>query len=343
MIYIGKYISLEKVLLIVFVFLGAILVWPFYMSVLLAAITAYVMFPLVDTLRKLFKSYHFALAISITVIAIPIVLLLAYSINDISPLVYEISGLSREINNVLVPVEGFLSQYGLSNFAVNVQTAVTGLSEYMKSQMLSFMLTIPMLVLNITIYLFSTYYFLKDGNGAIKFFKKYINTLEYREKRMIQSIMTGLKNSFDVLFLSYITISVIVTIVAWIGFNIIGVPYPAALALLAGIFGFLPLLGIWVVYTGIAIYEFLHGDVTGALLVIGFGVVFLNIIPDLFIRPFLGSKAGKVHPMTIIIGFFGGPLVFGVNGFLIGPIVLVIAETVLVSYMKFHIDSNKDH
>jgi len=337
------YISLENVLLVVFVILGAIMISPFYMPVLLAAITAYVMFPLVNTLRKFFKSYHFALVVSITMIAIPFVMLIAYSINDITPLVHEITGLSREINTILEPAEEFLSHYGLSKFAVNIQAGVTSLSEYMKSQMLSFVFTIPMLILHITIYFFSTYYFLKDGNGAIKFFKRYINTLEYREKRMIQSIMTGLKNSFDILFLSYITISVIVTISAWIGFNLIGIPYSAALALLAGIFGFLPILGIWIVYTGIGIYMFLQGDVTSALLVIGFGAVFLNIIPDLFIRPFLGSRAGKVHPMTIVIGFFSGPLVFGVSGFLIGPIVLVIAETVLISYMKFHIDVSKDH
>ncbi|MCK5698545.1 MAG: AI-2E family transporter [Candidatus Aenigmarchaeota archaeon] len=338
-----RFISIEKVLLVVFVILGAIMISPFYMPVLLAAISAYVMFPLVNTLRKFFKSYHFALVVSITMIAIPFVLLIAYSINDITPLVHEITGLSQEINTILEPAEEFLSQYGLSKFAVNIQAGVTGLSEYMKAQMLSFVFTIPMLILHITIYFFSTYYFLKDGSGSIKFFKRYINTLEYREKRMIQSIMTGLKNSFDVLFLSYITISVLVTIFAWIGFNLIGIPYPAILALLAGIFGFLPLLGIWIVYTGIGIFMFLQGDMTSALLVIGFGAIFLNIIPDLFIRPILGSKAGKVHPMTIVIGFFGGPLVFGVNGFLIGPIVLVIAETVLVSYMNFYIDVSKEH
>lgn len=343
MVCIIQYISVEKVLLIVFVFLGAIMIMPFFMPMLLAAITAYVLYPLVNTFRKHLKSYHFALIISITMITAPFALLVIYSVNDISPLVHEVTGLSREINNILEPAQYYLAQYGLGKFAGNVQDAVTGLTEYMKTQLTSFMFTIPMLMLHFVIYLISTYYFLRDGSRVIQFFDRYINTLEYREKRMIQSVMTGLKNSFDVLFLSYITISVIVTITAWIGFTLLGIPYAAVLALLAGIFGFLPLLGIWVVYTCIGIYAFLRGDVTSALLVIGFGAIFLNIIPDLFIRPILGSKTGKVHPLTILIGFFGGPLVFGAIGFLIGPIVLVIVETVIVSYMKFNIDVDKEH
>ncbi len=342
MTHINHYITIEKLILLAVICLGALLIRPFFMPILLAMITAYVMHPLVNTFRKFFKSYHLALLVSVTMIAVPFILLIMYSINDVNPIISEVSAFSREINNFLIPLEEYLSAYGLDKFAVKIQDLVRDLTDYSKAQLTSFVFTIPMLMLHMVLYLISTYYFLKDGGAIIRFFNSYVNTLEYREKRMIHSIMVGLKNSFDVLFLSYITISVIVTIFAWVGFYLLGVPYPAVLALLAGLFGFLPLLGIWIIYTGAAIYEFLHGDVTTALLIIGFGAIFLNIIPDLFIRPILGSKTGKVHPMTIIIGFFGGPLVFGVSGFLIGPILLVIAETVIVSYMKFNIDINKN-
>ncbi|MFH1127172.1 MAG: AI-2E family transporter [archaeon] len=333
--------SLEKVLFAVTLILGAIMLKPFIMPLLLAIITAYVMFPMVNGLRKFFKSYHFALILSVVIIITPLILIIMYSINDISPLIWEVTGLSKDISKSLVTVEEVLSDYGVEGLASNIQITVTDLTEYLKAEMTRFVFTIPMLMLNIAIYLISTYYFLMDGAKVIRFVNDYVNTFEYREKRMIQSIILGLKNSFDVLFLSYITISVIVTIFAWIGFYLLGVPYAAALALLAGIFGFLPLLGIWVIYTAVGMYKLINGDVTGALLVISYGVIFLNIIPDLFIRPSIGAKTGNVHPMTIILGFIGGPLIFGTSGFLIGPILLVIVETVIVSYMKFNINLEK--
>lgn len=316
---------------------------PFFMPLLLAAISAYVMYPLVNGLRRFFKSYHVGLIISLIVIIVPASMIIMYSVNDLSTLSFEVTGFGEEINKALSVIEGHLEEYGLSQFAVNTQDAVSEMTKYLKKQLTSFVFTIPMIMLNLVIYLIATYYFLKDGNRAIQFFNRYIDTLEYRENRMIGSIMTGLKNSFDVLFLAYITISIIVTIFAWIGFYLLQIPYSGVLAILCGIFSFLPLLGIWIVYVGIAVYELSIGNITTAIIVVGFGVVFLNVIPDFIIRPIIGSKTGKVHPMTILLGFFGGPLVFGASGFLIGPILLVIVETVIVSYMKFNINSMKNN
>lgn len=316
---------------------------PFFMSLLLAVISAYVMYPLVNGLRRFFRSYHVGLIIALLMIAVPISMIIMYSVNDLSTFTFEVTGFGEEINKLLSVIEEHLAEYGLSKFAVNTQDAVSEMTEYLKKQLTSFVFTIPMIMLHLVIYLIATYYFLKDGSGAIKFFNRYVDTLEYRENRMIGSIMTGLKNSFDVLFLSYITISIIVTIFAWTGFYLLEIPFSGVLAILSGIFSFLPLLGIWIVYVAIAIYELSIGNMMTAILVVGFGVVFLNIIPDFIIRPIIGSKTGKVHPMTILLGFFGGPLVFGASGFLIGPILLVIVETVVVSYMRFNINLMKNN
>lgn len=337
----NKYLTLEKILLAAIIILGAITIRPFFMPILLAVITAYVLHPLINGLRKLLKSYHLALIITTALVALPFALIIAYSINGLSPLAKEIGDLNEEISKALAIVENYLSDYGLDTFAANLKGTTGGVTAYLREKLTTFVYKIPLILLQTMVYLFSTYYFLKDGTRIIHFFQRYIGTLEYKEKRMVESIMLGLKNSFDVLFISYIAVSVIVTIFAWVGFSLLDIPYATVLALLSGIFGFLPIFGVWMVYGSVGLYEVLQGDITTAVMVILFGVFFLNIIPDFVIKPMVGSRTGKVHPLTILLGFFAGPIVFGINGFLIGPILLVILDTVVVSYMKYCIEAER--
>lgn len=338
----NKYLTVEKMLLAAIIILGAITIRPFFMPILLAVITAYVLHPLVNGLRKLLKSYHLALIITTALVALPFALIIVYSINGLSPLVREIGDLNEEISKALTIIENYLSDYGFDTFAANLKAMTGSLTSLLKGEITTFVYKIPMLLLQTTIYLFSTYYFLKDGINIVRFFQRYVDTLEYKEKRMVESIMLGLKNSFDVLFISYISVSVIVTIFAWVGFSLLDIPYATVLALLSGIFGFLPIFGVWMVYGSVGLYEVLQGDITTAVMVILFGVFFLNIIPDFVIKPMVGSRTGKVHPLTILLGFFAGPIVFGINGFLLGPILLVILDTVVMSYMKYCIEGDEN-
>jgi len=55
--------------------------------------------------------------------------------------------------------------------------------------------------------------------------------------------MKGLKKSFDVLVMSYVTMSFIVFVLSLIGYIIFGVPHAFILAVLTGLFGFLPVFG----------------------------------------------------------------------------------------------------
>ena len=96
------------------------------------------------------------------------------------------------------------------------------------------------------------------------------------------------------------------------------------------------------IYVPLAGYEYYIGNELLAIYVLIFSIVGLNIVPDMIIRPIIGAKIGKVHPLTILLGFFGGPALFGMMGFIIGPIILVIAETVIRGYMDLKIETLKN-
>jgi predicted PurR-regulated permease PerM len=154
--------------------------------------------------------------------------------------------------------------------------------------------------------------------------------------------MKGLKKSFDVLVMSYVTMSFIVFVLSLIGYSIFGVPYALILAVLTGLFSFLPVFGTWMVYGPAAAYMYYSGNIFSAVGVLAFGVVVLTIFIPMILQPYFGSKQSDVNPLTIFIGFFSGPIIFGAKGMLLGPIVLVVVHTIIHEYMTFRIESEKN-
>jgi len=89
-------------------------------------------------------------------------------------------------------------------------------------------------------------------------------------------------------------------------------------------------------------YMYYSGNTFSAFGVLAFGVVILTIFLPMVLQPYLGSKQSDVNPLTIFIGFFSGPIIFGAKGMLLGPIILVVVHTIIQEYMAFRIENEKN-
>lgn len=321
--------------------LALIFMLPFATTLLLAAITAYAMHPLVHGIRKILHSYRLSLLVSLLIIIVPFELFFRYAAGDITPLLGDIKSFGGEANTLLEFVRVQLSRYGLETYAAGLQNILSNMTEYIVQVAATILKALPRALLNIAIYLFATYYFLRDGHKIVKYIDEFIDTLDSEEKSLFRSIMNGVKKSFDILFTSYISMAAITAALAWAGYYAIGVPYSAFLGLLTGLFAFLPLLGAWMIYVPAAIYEYSTGNVNAAILVVLYGLLVLTALTDLIIRPAIGARKTGVSPLTIFLGFFSGPIIMGATGMIVGPIVFVLAETVLKEYIEFKVREKK--
>ena len=62
----------------------------------------------------------------------------------------------------------------------------------------------------------------------------------------------------------------------------------------------------------------------------------LVTVSDVYLRPALIGRTGAFNSATIVIGIFGGLVVFGAVGLFIGPVVLGGAKLVLDSFAREH-------
>ena len=111
---------------------------------------------------------------------------------------------------------------------------------------------------------------------------------------------------------------------------VFGVPLAVALALVAFVTGFFPLLGVWVVYIPICIYLLVFRDAPTAAAVyfaIGTG---LTIFSSLFLRPMLAARETRAFNFYwMLVALVSGVYAFGVPGVVLGPAILGFAKSVI--------------
>jgi predicted PurR-regulated permease PerM len=325
--------------------IAIVMISPFITPLILAAITTYILRPIVKKIESYKLLSHLTLGILTFIIALPIAFAFSYISTNADGIFGDIAGLGYMITAIISSFSDYISAAGLGTYinlpvgASEMTSSITSIGMGLASD---FIQNIPMLLLDIVIYLYATYYFMSYGHNAIDSVRSYACTLQKEDEQFISSIMAGLKKSFDVLVLSYVTMSFIVFVLSLIGYYILGVPHAFILAVLTGLFGFLPVFGTWMVYVPAAAYMFYSGNTFSAVGVLAFGVVVLTIFLPMVLQPYLGSKQSDVNPLTIFIGFFSGPIIFGAKGMLLGPIIFVVVHTIIHEYMAFRVENEKN-
>ncbi|MFB6114757.1 MAG: AI-2E family transporter [Candidatus Nanohalobium sp.] len=104
-------------------------------------------------------------------------------------------------------------------------------------------------------------------------------------------------------------------------------------SILIALAALLPLIAGFMVYGPVSLYYMLVASqpIKGGLILI-YGIIFLQIMPEIFLRPYVGSKSLDEHPLIIFLGFIAGPLVLGLKGLILGPLILILTKEFLFNY-----------
>ena len=82
----------------------------------------------------------------------------------------------------------------------------------------------------------------------------------------------------------------------------------------------LPAVGAGLVWAPVAIWLLLTGAVLKGLVLIAFGVLVIGLVDNLA-RPMLVGKDTRMPDYLILLATIGGLAIFGINGFVVGPVI----------------------
>ena len=181
------------------------------------------------------------------------------------------------------------------------------------------------------IMMFSMFFFYVDGQylsqlawKAIPIKKEYISTLTKKFKDIVIN-----------LFMGYIIVALLQAVVAFLIFTIFGIRGSLVLSVFIFFLVFIPIVGATLIYVPIGLIMIFNGKIAAGIIFFLVSVVFISGI-DNVLRPFLLKDRIRLHPLIIFFAILGGLYVFGFNGFILGPVLVILFLTVLDMFLMEH-------
>lgn len=144
-------------------------------------------------------------------------------------------------------------------------------------------------------------------------------------KESVSKIFADLKRALFGFIKAQLTLISITTIIVLIGLLVLRVDYAITIALVAGFVDILPYLGTGAVFVPWIIYEAVAGEMN---LAIGLGVLYIVVLVQRQImEPKILSSSIGLDPLATLISLFVGFKLIGFLGLIVGPVTLVIINT----------------
>jgi predicted PurR-regulated permease PerM len=308
---------------------------PFYGAVLWAIVVAVIFAPVNRRISRSVSGRQ-TLAASITVLLIiamvlvPLALIATSLVREASGLFakmqsgeYDFGGYVRRVFDALPAwATGWLDRFNLGDLAALRETLTSGLmkgGQALAPQALSIGLNTFDFVIGLGIMLYLLFFLLRDGKALADRIKEAV-PLEADRK---SALFTRFADVVRATVKGGVLVAMAQGALGGLAFWFLGVHAPILWAVLMAFLSLLPAIGAGLVWIPVAIYFLATGAIWQGLGLIAYGVLVIGLV-DNVLRPFLVGKDTKLPDYVVLISTLGGIEVFGLNGFVIGPLIAAI-------------------
>ncbi len=306
--------------------LGLLVMLPYLQYVLLGIVLAYIFWPAQRRLRRYVGSMLAALtlvAVAILAILLPVAYVLAIALREALQLI-------EAVQNDALNVEAIEQQFEKTGYSVDFvavyetyQDPIASGLQGLGTGAIEFVAGLPGILIGLTVTVFVLFALLRDGEALVAWIH---DVLPLRP-----ALQRELTRKFDQLMwasvVGNVAVAAIQAVALGIGLLLLGVPAVVFLTVATFVLALLPLVGAFGVWIPVTVYLAALGDLTAAGLLVVYGS--LVSASDTYLRPALIGRTSAFNSAIVVIGIFGGIVVFGAVGLFIGPVVLGGAKLTL--------------
>lgn len=307
--------------------LGLLLLWPFMDAILWALFTAYFLHYFADWLNTYVENR--ALTTSLTIVLlIGFVSGIFYVIlTSIEPAMQIVNQFSQILSGA---VQLFVNVLDLpASFETNLNDIIQTLASQGQQWVRGRVFKAPAFLMHLLVYFVVAAFLLKDGKRIKHGLFDTISRMPEEYRYTAISLIKSIDELFRGVFIAYFIVAVSVGAIATVGFWILGLDFFWGWGLIIGIFAFFPVVSGPMVYGPLALLYIFIGEFWLGVIILVFGIVFINTLPEVFLRPYLAAHHTQEHPLLLFLGFIVGSVVLGLKGIILGPIILVVAKDML--------------
>jgi predicted PurR-regulated permease PerM len=189
-------------------------------------------------------------------------------------------------------------------------------------------------LVGLTVMLYLLFFLLRDGQSIAMRIRQAFPLSGMYKQRLFDNFTTVIRATVKGNVLVAMAQGALGGLIFWF----LGVEAPLLWAVVMAFLSLLPAVGAAIVWAPVAVYFLVTGAIWQGVVLIAFGVLVIGLVDNL-LRPLLVGKDTKMPDYLVLLSTIGGMALFGLNGFVIGPLIaalFIAAWDLFASAEEFH-------
>ncbi len=310
----------------------AAVLWPYWGTVFWGAVLALLFEPLYRRILGRMPTRP-TLAALATVVVILLIVILPVTLVAVS-LAQEITGLFQRVKSGQVDfgryfeqivaalpswATGLMDRGGLGDVDALQQkltAAITTRGQAMAGRALDFGQDALDLIVGFCVAMYLLFFLLRDGREVSRKFVAAIPVAARHKGALIDKFTTVIRATVK----GNILVAAAQGALGGLAFWVLGVHGAILWAVVMAFLSLLPAIGAALIWAPVSLYLLAIGEVWQGVALIAWGVLVIGLI-DNVLRPALVGKDTQLPDYLVLITTLGGLALFGLNGFVIGPVI----------------------
>lgn len=328
--------------------LSFLIVKPFLPAVVLGAVIAYLFHPFFRWLKKYLKNSPLCAVITMLIIAtifiIPVVFVLKSVINEVSDF-YTNSDKEGGIftdqcieDTPRCKAESFIVELMSDEHVVeSFKGSLSKIYEKILGSASYILFSIPLVILNVLIVIFTTFYLFVDWDIIVKELDRLLPFKEDLKRAFAKQVRDIIHATVYGTLIVALVQGTLGTI-AFVIFDSTRTPF--LWGMIMAVAALIPFVGTALVWVPIGVIQLISGYAQGSGIIIwkAIGLIFVGATListiDNVIKPKIIGKRASIHPLLVLLGVLGGVAFFGFIGVIVGPLVMALLATLIRVYKK---------
>jgi predicted PurR-regulated permease PerM len=323
-------------LLIVMVSLAFVwILWPMSGAVLWGTVIAILFAPLYRWLSRVMRRRRnlaalTTLAIIVVMVILPLALVTVSLLQEAAGVYARIQAGELNVGRYFRQVYdalpawavGLLDRFELTNLGELQKALSAGLlrgSQFLAAQAINLGQNTFQFIVSLFVMVYLLFFLLRDGDVLFRRIRTAIPLRAEHKRALFEKFTIVIRATVK----GNIVVALLQGALGGLIFWLLGIHAPLLWAVVMAVLSLLPAVGAGLVWLPVAVYLLATGSVWQGIVLIAYGVLVIGLV-DNVVRPILVGQDTKMPDYVVLISTLGGLAIFGINGFVIGPVIAAI-------------------
>lgn len=309
------------------------IVQPFAGAVLWAVVVAILFNPLQRRWAPRFGDRNNLLSLVVLLLATLIVILPLLAV--VTTLAQEVAAFYGKVQTGEIDVAGYIEHSGqipptvqrvlhrigidLSGPKQLLKDVSLQSSHFLATQALSLGQNTAQFLVAVALMVYLTFFFLRDGNALVRVLIRALPLGDEREHRLFHKI----SEVVGAVIKGNLVVASVQGTLGGLIFWMLDIQAPLFWGVMMVFVSLLPAVGAPLIWGPVAIYFLATGSIWQGVTLAAFGAGVIGLVDNL-LRPILVGRNTKMPDYVVLISTLGGISIFGLNGFVLGPLIAAL-------------------